>query len=197
MGMVIDLVRLFDNLVIKVSFFKNLSYFFQRNLKMVLYVALLLCFIIFYFYDEVDKFLKGSTTFTQTFAKVESLPLPSIIICMPGAKSYAKHTFGYHSTIDMVYDKDETYKKFNLTPYEMIDDLAFVLSKDFELSFGVYLGNSYPLTTGLNKVNDREILVKTLWTITGVCYLIEPLFTLGTHESPWFVMNAKPKENYW
>ena len=174
-----------------------MSYFFQRNLKLVLYVALLLCFIIFYFYDEVDKFLKGSTTFTQTFAKVESLPLPSIIICMPGTKSYAKHTFGYHSTVDMIYDKDEKYKKFNLTPHEMTDQLAFVLSKDFELSFGIYLGNSFSLTTGLNKVKDREILVKTLWTITGLCYLIEPLFTLGTHESPWFVMNAKPKENYW
>ena len=174
-----------------------MSYFFQRNLKLVLYVALLLCFIIFYFYDEVDKFLKGSTTFTQTFAKVESLPLPSIIICMPGTKSYAKHTFGYHSTVDMIYDKDEKYKKFNLTPHEMTDQLAFVLSKDFELSFDIYLGDSYSLTTGLNKVKDREILVKTLWTITGLCYLIEPLFKLGSHESPWFALNAKPKESYW
>ena len=174
-----------------------MSYFFQRNLKLVLYVALLLCFIIFYCYDEVDKFLKGSTTFTQTFAKVESLPLPSIILCMPGTKSYAKHTYGYHSTYDIYHDKDEKYKKFNLTPYEMIDEVAFVLSKDFELSFDIFRGNSYPLTTGLNKIKDREILVKSLWTATGLCYLIEPLFKLGSHESPWFALNAKPKESYW
>ena len=176
---------------------KSMSNLFQRSLKLVLYVALLLCFIIFYFYGEVDKFLKGSTTFTQTFAKVESLPLPSIILCMPGTKSYTKHTYGYHSTIDMIYDKDEKYKKFNMTPYEMIDELAFVLSKDFELSFDIYLGNSFPLTTGLNKMKDREILLKSLWTNIGLCYLIEPLFKLGSHESSWLSLNAKPKESYW
>ena len=174
-----------------------MSHFFQRSLKLVIYVALFSCFIIFYFYDEVDKFLKGSTTFTQTFAKVESLPLPSIILCMPGTKSYTKHAYGYHSTIDIIYDKDEKYKKFNMTPYEMIDELAFVLSKDFELSFDIYLGNSFPLTTGLNKMKDREILLKSLWTNIGLCYLIEPLFKLGSHESSWLSLNAKPKESYW
>ena len=174
-----------------------MSHCFQGSLKLVLYLALLSCFIIFYFYDEVDKFLKGSTTFTQTFAKVESLPLPSIILCMPGTKSYAKTSYGYHSVIDMIHDKDEKYKKFNLTLNEAIEEVAFVLSKDFELSFNIYLGISLPLTIGLNKVKDREILVKSLWTNTGLCYLIEPLFKLGSHESPWFALNAKPKESYW
>ena len=84
-----------------------------------------------------------------------------------------------------------------MTLYEMIEEVAFVLSKDFELSFDIYLGDSYSLTTGLNKVKDREILVKSVWTNTGICYLIEPLFKLGSHESPWFALNVKPKESYW
>ena len=173
------------------------SPFCQRSLKMVLYVVLLFCFLIFYFYDEVGKFIKGSTTFTQTFAKVESVPLPSIILCMPGTKSYAKHTYGYYSNKDIIYDKDEKYKKFNLTPCEMIEEVGFVLSKDFDLRFDIYLGDSFFLTTGLNEVKDREILVKSLWTYTGLCYLIEPLFKLDSHESPWFALNVRPKESYW
>ena len=174
-----------------------MSHFCQRTIKLGLYLVLLLCFLIFYFYDEVEKFLKGSTTFTKTISKVESLPLPLIILCTPGTKSYAKHTYGYYSIVDMIYDKDEKYKKFNLTPYEMIEEVGFVLSKDFELSFDFYLGDSFSLTTGLNKVKDREILVKSLWTNTGLCYLIQPLFNLESHESPWFKLIVKPKESYW
>ena len=176
---------------------KNMSHFCQRTLKMVLYLVLLSCFLVFYFYDEVNNFLKGSTTFTKTIATVDSLPLPSFILCMPGTKSYAKSTYGYYTNNDMIYDKDEKYKNFNLTPYEMIEEVFFVLSKDFELRFDIYLGNSYPLTTGLNKVKDREILVKSLWTNTGLCYLINPLFNLESHESPWFKLIVKPKESYW
>ena len=176
---------------------KNMSHFCQRTLKMVLYLVLLSCFLVFYFYDEVNNFLKGSTTFTKTIATVDSLPLPSFILCMPGTKSYAKSTYGYYTNNDMIYDKDEKYKNFNLTPYEMIEEVFFVLSKDFELRFDIYLGNSYPLTTGLNKVKDREILVKSLWTNTGLCYLIKPLFNLESHKSPWFKLIVKPKESYW
>ena len=40
-------------------------------LKGLLYVTLLVCFIIFYFYHEMMTFMKRSTKFARSYAKVE------------------------------------------------------------------------------------------------------------------------------
>ena len=176
-----------------------MAYGFRRNLKLVIYVTLLVCFILFYLYDEVDHFIKGSTTFERTTISPESLALPSIILCMPGTKSQGKEKMGYTGIHDVAYDKEEKFKKFNLTMKELVNEISYVLNQDFELTFDIYLGDTWELSsTGINQNKDRKINVKEIWTggSGGLCYLIEPLFELSTHESPWFALNVKPKETY-
>lgn len=165
-------------------------------LKFLLYIALFACFMVFYFYDQMDEFMKGHTTFTRSYAKVESLAMPSIIFCMPGIKTSTKEKYGYHSNVEITLDKEEKFLNFNTTPRKIAEDLYFLLSKDFDLSMEFYQGETYPLSKGMNKIKDKQIYVKDLWTGLGICYLIEPKFERNINESPWIALHIRPKENY-
>ena len=163
-----------------------------------LYVTLFMCFVIFYFYDEMVAFMKGSTTFARSYAKVEQIAMPSFILCMPGINPKSREKYGYYKSEDIVYDEEEKFKKFNKTPLEVVDELYFVLSRDFELEVKFYHAGSVKLSNGVNHLdNGRKVMVKDLWTgMAGLCYLIEPEFELGVHESPWFRFDIKPYESY-
>ena len=142
--------------------------------------------------------MKGSTTFARSYAMVERMAMPSFILCMPGVNPVALEKYGYFNSHDIINDEEETFKKFNKTPSEIIDELYFVLARDFELEVGLYLAESIKLSYGLNHLDDdRKVMVKELWTgMTGLCYLIEPEFELSVDESPWFKFAIKPNENY-
>ena len=143
------------------------------------------------------EFIKGSTTFALSYAKVELVAMPSFILCMPGVNPMALEKYGYHSNIEIIYDEEEKFKTFNKTPWEVGDDLYFKLSKDFELEMGFFLGKSYQLSNGMNQLDgDRKVMVKELWAGMGLCYLIEPELELSVNESPWFKFAIKPTENY-
>ena len=143
----------------------------------------------------MDEFMKGRTTFTRSYSKADSVAMPSIIFCMLGIKTSIKEKYGYHSNIEITIDKEEKFLNFNKTPNEIAEELYFLLSKDFDLSMEFYHGESYSLSKGMNKVKERQIYVKDLWTGIGLCYLIEPRFELKINESSWFSLKIEPKES--
>ena len=68
----------------------TVAYFVKGSL----YVTLFVCFVIFYFYDEMMAFMKGSTTFARSYAMVEQMAMPSFILCMPGVNPEAQEKYG-------------------------------------------------------------------------------------------------------
>ena len=173
---------------------------FTTIINVVLYLTLFIFFVNFYLYGQVTEFLKGGTTFTRTFAHEDGLALPSIILCMPGSK---KSTVGvkygnYTSVLSVLFDQNEVYKKFNKTPLQVAEEMSFLLDRDFQMDINYFLDKSYPLKMGLkNKVKDGYLMIKYIWTTSGLCYLLESTYKLQKNHSTWFELQIRPKQSYY
>ena len=175
-------------------------------LDAILYLILFTLFVIFYLHGQVTEFIKGDTTFTRTFVKIEDgLTVPSIILCMPGIKENIAEKYRYVPAIPSIfYDKNETYKKFNKTPLDVAEEMSYLLGQDFELTVSFFRpdtesrGDPYVLHLGVNDfIKDGSILVKLIWTISGSCYLLQSNYKLRKNDSPWLDLQIRPKSSYY
>ena len=169
-------------------------------LNAILYLTLFTLFVIFYLYGQVTEFIKGGTTFTRTFAKIEDgLPAPTMILCMPGIKENVAEKYGYAPGIlSLYYDEKESYKKFNKTPLEVAKEMSFLLDLDFDLTISFLLAESYPLHLGLNSpIKDGSIFVRLIMTNSGICYLLQPTYKIKESDSPWFQLQIMPTSSYY
>ena len=136
--------------------------------------------------------MKGSTTFTSTFMTTQNLPLPSLLICIPGLKQSAIEKYGYAHVLEVIYDPDERYKWYNKTPKEIVMDQSLNLGQDFDIQIGFFLSNSYELKMGLNE--DSHFFVRNIITSSGLCYLIETHLSIQEYtNSTWFYLSLKSK----
>ena len=169
------------------------------TLNKILYLTLFTLYVIFYLHGQVTEFINGGTTFTRTFAKIEDgLTAPTIILCPPGAKRNVAEKYGYAPLIlDIYYDINETWTKFNKTPLQVAEEMSFLLDQDFDLDISFYLAKTYPLHLGLNNhIKDGSIFVKFILTSSGLCYLIQPNYLLKKSDSPWFALKIELKPSY-
>ena len=161
-------------------------------LKVSIYVTLFLAFVIFYLYDQITQFIKGSTTFTTTFIKTENLPLPVLLVCIPGVKQSAIDKYGYSTALEIIYDENEEYKTANKTPLEMVMEQSLILGQDVDISISFFLGTSYHLNLGLSE--DQKLETKQVFSTSGICYLIETKYPIQHFtESTWFSLTLKAK----
>ena len=121
----------------------------EKVCKALCYIALLLAFLICYFYEEVVTFLRGNTSFTSTYQKVPTFDPPSIILCMPyDISKEPEHQMNYTSVNSVIFDKDEKYKKFNKTPMDAFREINFSLGTDFGIVISFYGGSVFNLKLG-------------------------------------------------
>ena len=46
-------------------------------------------------------------------------------------------------------------------------------------------------------IKDGGIVIKHFWADSGLCYLLEPTFSLNENDSPWFALQIKPNQDYY
>ena len=110
-------------------FFSLLAMFLKRHMKTLLkasgYIITLLIILRTVFYSQVMELLKDSTSFTSSLLKMETFPLPSLILCIPGIKHYNAKKYGYYSIKDIFKDDQERYKEYNKTPVQVFQELPY------------------------------------------------------------------------
>ena len=72
--------------------------FLKSLANAITFIVLLIFFLAFYFINETDRFLKGSTTFASRTESTETFSIPVIVICFePANKVSEQQKFNYSS----------------------------------------------------------------------------------------------------
>ena len=168
--------------------------------KILLFVLLLVCFIWFYMYDQFTDFIKGRTSIATRFVQVETIEPPTMTFCMsPAHKTSVAISFGFKTVGDWQLVEVE-----GTTLEQRINNLSYILNRDFKLKLHVYDYYSdhsdVLLKEGINLVSENKYEVKPIWTWgEGTCYKIQPLFELTKEKIPWIanfeiILNDSLKE---
>ena len=130
-------------------------------------------------FDETKEFLSRKTSFVTKFEDEFDLKVPSIIICpTPIFKPSKVEQYQYEQMLDLLNDHEEKYLSYNLSIFEMYQELTYKLDQDFQIS--LKLTNTthmitYPLTEGVNNFS-KEDAVNVSYIATyrhGMCILIK------------------------
>ena len=112
----------------------------QRRLKLlkslvdvVLFIALFISFLVLYFINETDNYLKGRTE------EVTKFNLPVLVVCFE--PSYKPSIFGNGST-DFLY---RFHKEDFITEKDNLDDIlqsaSYKLNEDVQIEYAITKGN--------------------------------------------------------
>ena len=172
--------------------------FFKRHMRTILkasgYIITLIIILRTVFYSQVMELLKDNTSFTSSLLKMETFPLPSLILCIPGIKHYNAKKYGYYSIKDIFKDDQERYKEYNKTPVQVFQELPYKIDQDFRVQLSFYKGKVFDLHLGKNFDDQEEVVnVHEVVTSSGLCYQIEPNFWYSSQISSWFSLKIEPK----
>ena len=148
--------------------------------EIVLYITCSIFFVTFFFYDQIDAYIKERYTLANGFVKAKALEFPTTTICMaPGQKTSIGLKYG-------LYYYDDIYKKdfLNSTLMERYNESNYELGKDFD----IILNNNQQSKVTLGKIQFLEdktyvempngafkvLEVRTL--SLGKCYALLPEF---------------------
>ena len=146
------------------------------------------------FYSQVMELLKGNTSFTSSLLKMGTFPLPSLILCISEIKQYNADKYGYSSILSIYTDDQERYKKYNKTPLQAFQELAYKIDQDFSIQWSFYQGKVFDLHLGKNFIDQGEVIdVHEVLTNSGLCYQIEPKFQYSTQKTSWSRLRIEPQ----
>ena len=136
--------------------------------KILFFLLLSVLFFAFYFYNQTEEFLKGSTTFTSRAEEVEHFDMPVLLLC-----------FQPRNNLNSNLQKDDLSI---LT--EFLDSDNYKLSEDIVILFGrSYSGQKKQLILGKNSVGNVTINVSTIKTLKyGLCYILESKWRPKPHK---------------
>ena len=86
----------------------------------------------FYFVHQTGEFLKGSTTFTSRHVRVKHFESPVLILCFNPAYKPSK-TGNHTMNLAYLFDDSSFELPIGTTFDQFIEDMSFILSKDFEI----------------------------------------------------------------
>ena len=136
--------------------------------KILFFLLLSVLFFAFYFYNQTEEFLKGSTTFTSRAEEVEHFDMPVLLLCFQpryNLNSYLQRND--HSLMA-----------------EFLDSVNYKLGEDIVISFGyTYSGQKKQLIFGRNVIGNVTINVSTIQTMKyGLCYILESEWQPKPHQ---------------
>ena len=131
----------------------------KRFVKVLFFLLLTILFFAFYFYNQTQEFLKGSTTFTSRAEEVDHFDTPVLILC-----------FQPRYNLNSFFHKENPS---SLT--EFLDSGNYKLGEDIAILFGYsHGGPKKQLILGRNSDGIVNVTVSTIQTMTyGLCYIIE------------------------
>ena len=171
--------------------------------KGILFCILLTFFMAFYFVHQTGEFLKGSTTFTSRHVRVKHFESPVLILCFNPAYKPSK-TGNHTMNLAYLFDDSSFELPIGTTFDQFIEDMSYILNKDFEIELGHEKSglSNKKLNLGLNFYNGFQIKISKIKTMTyGLCHMLESDWKINITEG--FQLNVtyeklsnidKPKE---
>ena len=173
-------------------------YFFKRHVRTILkasgYIITLIIILRTVFYSQVMELLKDNTSFSSSLVKMETFPLPSMILCIPGIKQYNADKYDYYSIQSIFKDEQERYRKYNKTPLQAFQELPYKIDQDFNVQLSYYEGKVFDLHLGKNFGDQEEIIeVHEVLTSSGLCYQIEANIQHLNQDTLWIQLKIEPQ----
>ena len=130
-------------------------------------------------FDETKEFLSGKTSFVTKFEDEFDLKIPSVIIC-PGPifKPFKVEKYKYEQMLDLLNDYEEKYVSYNLSIFEMYEEVTYTLDEDYQIFIKVFNQTQYKilkLSEGINPLDPLgSVNVSHIATYRhGMCILIK------------------------
>ena len=169
---------------------QNRSQILKNLVKVILLLALFTSFLRFYFINETNEYLKGSTTFASRTEKVDKFNLPVLVICFE--PNYKPSIYGNGSTdFSYLFDKDDL-KEMNLI--DMLQSASYKLKEDVKIELEITDGNvtqRFVLEDGKKQLDNFQIHSYKIYTyMHGSCYVIENTKEVG----PWVTFDLFVKD---
>ena len=144
-------------------------------LDFILFIALFVSFLMLYFVNETNDYLKASTTFASRTEEVDEFRLPVLVICLE--PSYKPSIYGNGPPdLTYIFKKEELKKKERLADFLM--SATYKLNKDLQIELLMF--DDYNITAkhkfedGQKVMDNFTIDVYHIQTMNlGVCYVIE------------------------
>ena len=138
----------------------------RHILKAIIFLILFIAFLVFYFVHQTSEFMKGSTTFSTRFEKVETFEMPVLVICFKPTHKANKNS---HLRLTEQYLSNQTIDDY-------LAQSGYAWNQDIQLQFGFdeYGVTNYTLDLGSNNVKDFQVNVTIIKTFAlTMCYKIE------------------------
>ena len=119
-------------------------------LSIFFYVGLLIPFIWFYMYDELNDFIRGRTTIASRFEESSRIEFPTLTFCTSNVfKRSVMQEFGFKTNHQLFWKKVP-----NKTLEEAFDELSYQLNRDFNIkaSHDLWWHEKY-LQIGVNNIS--------------------------------------------
>ena len=149
----------------------------QSAVNVILFIGLFTSFLVLYFINETNDYLKGSTTFASRTEEVDEYRLPVLVIC--SEPIFKPSIFGNGSRdITSYFHKEDVTKEGRFTDF--LKSANYNLDEDFQIEFIMMDDNNnktafkHSLEDGQNIMENFEINVYHIQTLSyGLCYVIE------------------------
>ena len=140
----------------------------------ILFIALFISFLVLYFVNETNDYLKASTTFASRTQEVDEYRLPVLFICLE--PSYKPSIYGNGSAdLTYIFEKEKLKKEQKLADF--LKSASYKLNQDIEIEFILLEDNrtvKHDLEYGQNVRDNFQIDVYHAQTLKyGLCYVIE------------------------
>ena len=103
--------------------------------KVIIYVTLFVLYLWFYMLDQTQEYVKAKTSFATKFEDTVSYEVPSLVLCpQPEFKPSMVTKYEYQSMADLTYDYKEKYFNYNLSVWQMYQEMTYKLGQEIHIS---------------------------------------------------------------
>ena len=153
----------------------------QRKLKLlknlldvILFLILFISFLVLYFINETDNYLKASTTFASRTQEVNMFSRPLLVFCFEPC--YKPSIYGNVSTdLTYIFEKNDLTKEEGLADF--LKHASYKLNEDIQIELQIWDDEKiveYNLEEGKNLMDNFQFDVYRIQTVKyGLCYVIE------------------------
>mgnify|MGYP001302521748 CR=1 FL=1 len=150
---------------------------FKSLVNIILFIALFISFLVLYFINETNDYLKASTTFASRTEQVDKFSLPVLVVCIE--PSYKPSIYGNGSAdLSIILEKEKSIKKEQKLS-DFLKSASYKLNEDIQIELIMYDDNNniavkHNLEDGQKVMDNFQIDVYQTQTLKyGFCYLIE------------------------
>ena len=143
----------------------------------ILFIALFISFLVLYFINETNDYLKARTTFASSTEEVDKFSLPVLVLCFE--PSYKPSIYGNDSAdLQIIFEREGLVKEEQKLA-DFLKSASYKLNEDIQIELKLQDDNNnidvkHNLEEGQQAIDNFQIDVYQTQTLSyGLCYVIE------------------------